>query len=321
MAYIYTFLMSLAITLAAVPLLVKIAEKKDFVDKPTERKKHKKAVPLVGGLAMFLGFSITFMTAMVLSDYLSFANNQMIAILVGGLLILSIGFIDDVYKTKGLEFAILPRVFIQLIAASIIFFADIRFTGFMNPINDTFFLFPIWAQYILTVTWIFGLTTVINFTDGLDGLAGSLCSISATTLFIVALYMGQPDSALMTIALLGACVGFLRYNLFPAKIFMGDSGANFLGYMLAVIALYGTFKQATVISVFIPVLAMGVPIFDNIFVIFKRMKERKPIYQADSSQIHYRLLNKGLNPVQVVTFLLLLSVCLNLTSIIILILH
>lgn len=321
MAYISAFLMSLAITLFSVPLLMRVAKKKDFVDKPTERKKHKNAVPLVGGLAMFMGFSITFMFLMATSDVLSFADNRMIAILVGGLLILSIGFIDDIYKTKGLEFAILPRVFIQLLAASIIFFADIRFTGFMNPLTETFIVFPIWIQYILTVMWIFGLTTVINFTDGLDGLAGSLCAISATTLFIVALYMGQSDAALMTIALLGACVGFLKYNLFPAKIFMGDSGANFLGYMLAVISLYGTFKQATVISVFIPVLALGVPIFDNIFVIFKRMKERKPIYQADSSQIHYRLLNKGLNPVQVVTFLFLLSVCLNLTSIIILILH
>ena len=314
MIYLVPFATTIAVVLLTVPWLMKLAIQHDFMDKPTKRKKHKNAVPLVGGMGMFIGFALAF------SIFVGFSDIKYVAILLGAVLILGVGIIDDYYKTRGIEFAVLPRVLVQLTAASIVFFVGIRFTGFMNPVTDVFVMFPMWLQFFLTVAWIFGVTTVINFSDGLDGLAGGLCSISSITLFIVAIYMGQTSSAIMCAILLGACLGFLKYNIFPAKIFMGDSGANFLGYLLAVISLYGTFKQATIISIFIPVLALGVPIFDNIFVVIKRFIERKPIYKADASQIHYRLLKTGLNPAQVVMFLCLISVCLNLTSIIILLL-
>jgi len=171
---------------------------------------------------------------------------------------------------------------------------------------------------VLTVLWIVGLVNVFNWMDGLDGLAGSLCTMSGVTLFIVALFMGQEDSALMAVLLVGAALGFLRHNLFPAKVFMGDSGANLLGYLLGVISLYGAFKQATLLSVFIPVLAMGVPIFDSLFVAFKRLLARTPAYRADNTHIHFRLLKNGMKPTHAVAFIILISVCLNLTSIIVL---
>lgn len=168
--------------------------------------------------------------------------------------------------------------------------------------------------------WIVGVTTVINWSDGMDGLAGSLSAIAGSTLFVVALAKGQSDSALISVLIVGAALGFLRYNRHPAQIFMGDSGANFLGFMLGIVALNGAFKQATLISISIPVLALGVPILDNLFIVIKRFFKGEPIYKADASQIHYRLLSSGLNQRQTVAFISLVSLCFSLLSIIILLL-
>ena len=310
MEYVLALVSTFLLAFLALPHLIKLAKKLDFCDKPTNRKNHKSPTPLVGGLAMFLAFSVGYIVFVGVDDF------KHASVLLGGAVILVIGLVDDWYKTKGIEFPAFPRFIIQIGAALIVFAAGIRFEGFMNPFTDVYVTLPIGFQLVLTVFWIFGVTTVINFSDGLDGLAGSLSAIPAVTMFLIALSMGQTSSAFMSILLLGAILAFLKFNIYPAKVFMGDSGANFLGFILAVISLYGAFKQATVISAFVPVLALGVPIFDNIFVVIKRFLARKPIYIADAGQIHHRLLRTGLSPVQVVTFLVLICVCLNLTSII-----
>lgn len=263
---------------------------------------------------MFAGFMAVYF------GYVRQWNHKSAAILAGALLVLFIGIIDDWYKTHGKDFPAWPKLIVQLIAAVIVYKAGIVFTGFHNPFIKADIALPIWIQFVLSITWIFGVTTVINFSDGMDGLAGGLCSISAATLFVVALAKGQSDSAMMAIILVGVALSYLRYNKPPAKVFMGDAGATFLGYMLGIIALDGTFKQATVLSLFIPILALGVPILDNIYVVLKRFKEGKPVYKADRSQVHYRLLSTGLNPKQIVLFLCLISVCFSLTSIILLLL-
>ena len=314
MKFVLIFMIAYLVMRLIVPPLIKLAERYNFLDQPTQRKKHEKATPLIGGLAMYISFIICFVIFIGLNDI------KHVAILVGSFFVVLIGLIDDYYKTKSLEFGVIPRVILQVLPAIILYSVGIRFTGFMNPFNNTYFLLPNYLQFILTVLWVFGVTTVINFSDGLDGLAGGFSVISATTLFIVAIYKNQMDSAMMAILLTGIATGFLKYNFYPAKIFMGDSGATFLGYMLAVISLYGAFKQATLISVFIPVLALGVPIFDNIFVVIKRFLNHKPVYKPDATQIHYRLLNSGMNTKQVVQYLFLINVCLSLTSIIILLL-
>lgn len=136
-------------------------------------------------------------------------------------------------------------------------------------------------------------------------------------MFIIALIKGENVSASIAIALVGMTLGFLIFNKYPAKVFMGDSGANFLGFILAIIALEGAFKQTTTLSILIPILILGIPIFDNIFVILKRIKRKKPIYKADRSQVHYRLLEKGLSINQTVTYLCVLSIFLSLISILI----
>ncbi|MCS7461258.1 undecaprenyl/decaprenyl-phosphate alpha-N-acetylglucosaminyl 1-phosphate transferase [Paenibacillus doosanensis] len=318
MLYFTAGLISFLIVLWLIPPLRKLAYKIDFVDKPrpdSERKIHREPIPLTAGIAIFAGFVITYF--IFIRDNFS----QSLAIMAGGLLVLSIGIVDDWYKTHGKELPALPKLVVQLLAAVIVYQSGIVFHGFTNPFTGEEILLWTWAQFLLTVTWIFGVTTVINFSDGMDGLAGSLSTISAVTLFIVALAKGQPDSAMMAILLVGVGLGYLKYNKPPAKVFMGDAGASFIGFMLAVIALNGAFKQATVLSLFIPILALGVPIFDNLFVVVKRFLNGKPIYQADATQAHYRLLASGLNTKQALMVLCLINVCFSLTSIIILMLH
>ncbi|WP_330602808.1 MraY family glycosyltransferase [Anaerosolibacter carboniphilus] len=296
------------------PILKEYAVSVNFVDKPTGRKKHKEPIPLIGGVAIFFGFLCGYIFLIKPVD------QKFFSILIASFLILLIGLVDDWYKTQGKEFSVWPRLAVQTISAVIVYFSGIVFYGFTNPFTQQYIVLPEFLQFILTVLWLLGVTTVINWSDGMDGLAGSLTAIAGSTLFVVALAKGQNDSALLSVLVVGAVLGFLRYNRHPAQVFMGDSGANFLGFLLGVIALDGAFKQATFISILIPVLALGVPIFDNIFVVVRRFLNGQPIYKADAGQIHHRLLSSGLNPKQVVVFINLISVCLSLMSIIILLL-
>ncbi|MCL2664293.1 MAG: undecaprenyl/decaprenyl-phosphate alpha-N-acetylglucosaminyl 1-phosphate transferase [Defluviitaleaceae bacterium] len=312
MLYFAAFALACLTVLLLTPIFSKIAHKIDYTDKPTERKKHAAPIPLVGGVVMFIAFSAGFIIFVASNDL------KMLSVVAGAAMLIGIGLIDDYFKTKQKEFPVLPRVAVYLAVAAITFAAGIRFTGFHIPFAGEYCIFPLWLQFAITSLWIFGLITVANWMDGLDGLSGSLCALSGITLFIVAVFMGQSDSAFIAVILVGSTLGFLRYNLYPAKVYMGDSGANLLGYLLGVISLYGAFKQATLVSLAIPVLAMGVPIFDSIFVAVKRLVSRKPAHKGDHTHIHFRLTDAGLKPVQAVAFIVLISVCLNLASIIIL---
>lgn len=318
MIYVLGFIISFIIVYVLIPPLGRLAFRFDFVDKPrkdAERKIHREPIPLTASYAIFAGFFVTYL--FLTRDF----SWETLALFLGGVLLLTIGTIDDWFKTKGKDFPALPKLIVQVSAAVLVFASGISFEGFVIPFTGEYLMFPVWLQFVLTILWIFGVTTVINFSDGMDGLAGGLSAISAATLFIVALAMGQINSAIMAIILVGVAVAYLRFNRAPAKIFMGDAGATFIGFILAVIALDGAFKQATVLSLFIPILALGVPIFDNIFVVIKRMMQGKAIYQADASQAHYRLLRAGLSQRQTVLVLYLLGTCFSLSSIILLLLQ
>ena len=313
MQYILSFILAFLIVYLITPILIKLSFKYSFTDKPTKRKKHKGETPLCGGLAMFIGFFIVYFTV---NNYTSIKEKSWI--LLGSALILLIGLIDDSFKTRGKEFPIYPRLIIQLLAAFIIFKSGIVFRGFTNPFTGVYIQLSGIIQFILTITWIFGVTTVINWSDGMDGLAGGLSLISSITFAAAAIILGQSESISMSLIVTGVTLGFLMYNKYPAKIFMGDSGANFLGFILSIIALDGAFKQATLMSLFIPILALAIPIFDNLFVIIKRFMDGKPVYQADRSQIHYRLEAKGFTPKQVVTYINIVSLAFSIISIILL---
>jgi len=314
MKYLIPALFVFFIVYFIIPVLKNFSILIDFQDKPTNRKKHLKSTPLLGGVGIFLGF---------FAGYLFFFNpykEKYLLVLFASILVVGIGIVDDWHKTRHKEFAVFPRLFIQISAAIIVYNEGIVFRGFSNPITHSYILFPVYIQFVFTIVWILGVTTVINWSDGIDGLAGSLSAISGSTLFVVAVAKGQTESAVLSIMLVSASLGFLRYNKHPAQIFMGDSGANFLGFVLSIVALDGAFKQATIVSIFIPILALGVPIVDNLLVVLRRLKRGKPIYQADASQIHHRLLLSGLNQKQTWVFISLLSVCSSLVSIIILLL-
>lgn len=311
--YLIVMLIPFVIVYLLMPKFIEFANEKGFVDKPTGRKKHDKLTPLIGGVVMYIGFFATYLFGIDSTRQLS----QTFIIFIASTLVIIIGVIDDYYKGKGKEFPIYPRVIIQILAATMVFKAGIVFRGITNQFTGEFTQFSGWIQYILTITWIFGVTTVINWSDGMDGLAGSISIISAMTMFVVALAKGQFNSAYMSITLVGSILAFLRYNRHPARVFMGDSGANFLGFILAIIALEGAFKQATALSILVPVLALGVPIFDNIFVIFRRFQSGKPVYEADRSQIHYRLQERGMSVKQIVSYICILSGCLSLVSLLI----
>jgi len=313
LAFVVIFILMLII----MPIFSKLAEKMDFTDKPTERKKHKLPMPLSGGMAMFVAFSVGFFVFTV-GGYTF--DPVLFAVLIGAALIVAVGLVDDYSKSKGKEFPVWPRLLVHIGSAVILFAAGIRFTGFFNPLSGLYVYMPYPLQFILTVLWVVGLVTAFNFMDGLDGLSGLLALVAGATFFIVAIYMGQSDSAFLAVIFVGMVGGFLRYNLPPAKVYMGDSGAYLLGFLLAAISLHGAFKQATVISLMIPMLAMGVPIFDGILVVARRIIARKPAHIADASNIthmHFRLIREGMKPAHALTLIILLSVCLNLAGIII----
>ena len=313
MKYLLAITIAFSTVFILIPILMKLAFKYNFTDKPTKRKKHKGETPLCGGIAMFIGFFLSYFII-----FYNYSFDEKYGIFIGSLLILIIGVVDDYYKSIGKEFGITPRLIVQLLAAVIVFKSGVAFEGFKNPFTDQYISLSPIVQFVLTITWIFGVTTVINWSDGMDGLAGGLSFISAMTFAATAIILGQPPSLLFSLITAGVVLAFLFYNKYPAKVFMGDSGANFLGFILSIIALDGAFKGATILSLMIPILALAVPIFDNIFVIFKRFSEGKPIYQADRSQIHYRLQAKGLNTNQIVTFISIISLTCSVISILLL---
>lgn len=313
MEYFIAFLLALVMMVFITPRLREIAFKTNYVEQPNKncaRKIHKEPKPYLAAVGIFFVFWGVYL---FVSKGL---GRKEVFILIGSSMIFAIGMLDDWIKIRGKDLSALPKMIVQVLACIIVYFGGVQFVGFTNPIDSTYVLLPTVLQFILTVVWLFGVTTVINFTDGMDGLAGGVSCISAITLFIVAFGMGDNHSAMMAIILVGVCLGYLRYNKFPAKILMGDAGATFIGFILGVIALDGAFKQATILSIFVPVLALGLPIFDNIYVVLKRMKEGKPIYVGDSSQAHFRLVAHGLTQRQAVYVLYLVSICFNLSAII-----
>ncbi len=218
--YVIAFILSLVIVLALIPPLRKLAIRVDFVDRPTSRKIHKEPVPHLASIAIFLGFMIPYL---ILSRHW---DSEMVSIIAGSLLILGIGMVDDWYKTRGKDFPALPKTVVQVGAAVIVYFSGISFVGVTIPFAGHMIVFPEWLQFILTILWIFGVTTVINFMDGLDGLSGGVAGISALTLFIVAISKGQTQSAIMAIILVGVALGYLKYNKPLSQNLYGGRGCH-----------------------------------------------------------------------------------------------
>ncbi len=300
------FVISFIITFATTPFVKQIASKVGIVDKPdSERRVHKKPIPLLGGLAMFYGFIVS---VIVFGEL----DNNIRGMALGALVILVVGIIDDARQLSAKV-----KLPFQILAAVILVLHDIRIDVVSVPafISDTGVLhLGIWG-IPLTVIWVVGVTNAVNLIDGLDGLAAGVCSISCMSLLCIALIVGEFEVALITAALTGCCFGFLPYNFNPAKIFMGDTGSTFLGFILASVSIMGLFKSYAVISVAVPFLVLGLPLFDTGFAILRRVKAGKPIMSPDREHLHHRVLDMGFSQKKTVSIIYLMCTVLGLCAV------
>lgn len=297
------FLISFGITYLAIPLNISFAIKIGAIDRPDARKIHLKPIPRLGGLAMYLSFVI-----MVFINLL--IHKIIIGILIGATLITIVGILDDLISLKPLV-----KLFCQIMIALITYQFGIAIEFITSPFGGILYLG--WLSLPITVFWIIGMINTINLIDGLDGLAAGIVAISTVVISIVAISMGQIQIGMISITILGICLAFLRYNFFPAKIFMGDTGSMFLGYILAVMTIIGVMKSTITLSLAIPLLALGIPIFDIVLAIARRLKNKQHIMQADNKHLHHRLLKMGLSQKQVVLLLYSASAILGISALII----
>ena len=284
------------------PSVQRLAVRWGAVDKPEARKVHKGIIPRLGGLAIYAGF----IAAVLASVHMTW---ELLGILVGGTAILLLGVVDDVYQISAKT-----KLLGQIAAASVLLLFDIRIDWLTNPFGSMIYL-DMWASPI-TLIWVVSLTNTLNLIDGLDGLAAGVSVIAAVTIFLMAVELNFWLVAVLTAALAGSALGFLYFNFSPAKIFMGDTGSMFLGYMLAAVSLVGTVKSAATIALIVPMVALGLPILDTACAIIRRFNNGQPIFKPDRGHLHHRLLDMGLTQKQVVLILYLVTIVLGVSAIV-----
>lgn len=294
--YFTPFILAALISFALTPLMIKLAGIFGFIDIPKDdRRMHNKPMPLAGGLAIYI--SIT-----ALSFYFLNINKTLIALIIGSTIIVISGLIDD---KVGLSPKL--KIVFQLIASVILVLANIRIEFFTNPFVIESLVGLKYLAIPVTIFWICGITNTINLIDGLDGLAVGVSMICAISMLFLTNENNHTQVAILCALVAGSCLGFLPFNFNPAKIFMGDTGALYLGFMLSFITIEGVMKQAAILTIFIPVLVLGVPVFDTAFAMLRRKLEGKSIAEADKGHLHHRLLRKGLNQKQTVLILYTIS--------------
>lgn len=304
------FAVALCFTLISVPLARKIAEKIGAIDVPKDtRRMHKVPTPRLGGLAVFLGFLVSVLCFCEITK-------EMIGLLCGSVIIVILGIFDDSHDLSAKL-----KLIVQIIAALVtIYIGDIKINFFTNPnifSNDKILLLSDWISVPCTVLWIVAITNAVNLIDGLDGLAAGVSTIAAVSLVFIASMVDEPAIALIAIIIAGACLGFLPFNFRKKKkIFLGDTGATFLGYALAVLSVQGGFKSYAVISFAVPVLIFGLPIFDTAFAMLRRMLTGRSPMSPDRGHIHHRLVDMGFSQKQSVFILYAMSGVLGLTAVV-----
>ena len=295
------------VALISTPVVRSLAFRVGAVDVPKDnRRMHNHPIPRMGGLAIFFGFILSVLIFIPLTPELR-------GMLLGSVVIVILGILDDIFALPAL-----PKFFVQIGAALIAVLAGNRIDFLSNPnifSQDLFWELGLLAVPI-TVFWIVGITNAVNLIDGLDGLACGVSTISSMTLLVIALVMEEPDVAILMGALSGACIGFLPYNLNPAKIFMGDTGSTFLGFILAVVSIQGLFKFYAIISFAVPFLMLGLPIFDTCFAILRRVSHGQSPMAPDRGHIHHRLIDMGFTQKQAVAVLYIISAILGLSAVV-----
>ena len=271
---------ALGIVVLLTPAVGGMARLLGVVDEPGTRRLNRRAVPRLGGLALFFGIFVPALAFLPL-------GRETKGLLLGAAVATTVGAVDDF---RGLVWW--EKLGGQIAAAAIPTGFGIWVHRFTFPVVGVHAL-PEWVGVPLTVLWIVAIMNMVNFLDGLDGLAAGVCAISGFTFCLIALSLGRPNPAILAAVVLGACVGFLRHNFYPARIFMGDSGALLLGFVLAALAVQGLLKTAAVATLLFPLIVLAVPILDTSFVVAKRLKHGRPVYTADRWHLHHRFMNIG----------------------------
>ena len=304
------------------PIVLRYAEKSSAVDQPGDRRINKVPMPRLGGVAIFFGFLIAAILTVTLRQYARAGqhtwNMQLVGVLVATTFMAGIGLIDD-FRDLAAKWQALA-----LVTCGMILFAfGVRIEGVTNIFGgagtasynalQNWHPLGIVASLLMTIIWVFVVTKTVDAIDGVDGLASGVCAIAAATLALMAVQLRNPEFAtlaLIAAALAGACIGFLRHNYHPAKIIMGTVGAWVLGTVLSAVSILGAFKVAAAVSVLVPVLVLGFPIFDYVHVLTRRLLEHAPLTKADKRHLHHRLMDRGWNQRQVVWFIYSLAVVL-----------
>ncbi|MBN3554194.1 undecaprenyl/decaprenyl-phosphate alpha-N-acetylglucosaminyl 1-phosphate transferase [Fictibacillus nanhaiensis] len=285
LAFIGSFISVVIVT----PFVIKFALKIGAVDQPNKRKVHIKPMPRIGGLAIFIGVVIGYFISGVYFIPIT-------AISIGGVVILLLGIIDDLITLSAKV-----KLIFQIVAALIVISSGLLIEVIHFPLLGTYQIGLL--SYPLTLLWIVGITNSINLIDGLDGLATGVSSIILITIGSLAFIHGKALILTFCVILLASLLGFLIYNFYPAKIFLGDMGALFIGYSISVISLLGLYKSVTLFSMFVPLLLLGVPLFDTLFAIIRRTINQTGIMSPDKNHLHHRLMSKGLSHKNAVLFI------------------
>lgn len=293
------------------PLVQQLALRCGVARQPRTRDLHTYPVARWGGLAIYVAFVVTLGAALVVlhwghgRSFLGPTFKLVLGVLLAGTLLSVVGALDDRYDLSPGK-----QIIAQLLCALLVIPFGVRIDVVSDPLHPGAMLsLGMWSVPV-TVLWIVGVTNAVNWIDGLDGLAAGVCAIASMTLGLMAVQSAYPALGLLAGALCGSLLGFLRYNVAPARIFMGG-GALFVGFCLAAIAAVGAFKAATAMALLVPVLILGVPIFDSLFVIARRLATGHSIYVADKSHLHHRLLARGFTQRHTVLILYAASLCLS----------
>lgn len=300
------FAVSLLVAYVMTPPVKRFAEKVGAIDVPKDnRRVHDHPIPRMGGLAIFIGFMLSLIFFVPMST-------KVMGLLVGSVIIAVMGGVDDIVSLN-------PWVKLagQIVAALVAIRCGLVFDVISNPniFAEEAYIEIGWLSIPLTMLWIVGCTNAVNLIDGLDGLAVGVSAISSLTMLIVSLFVSEPVVSIILAALTGACLGFMPYNLNPAKIFMGDVGSQLLGFVLSTASIMGLFKLHAIITFFVPLLALALPLADTIFAFFRRILHGQSPFKADKGHFHHRLLAMGLNQKQVVAVLYGISAVLGLMAV------
>ncbi len=299
--------LSMALSFMLTPFAKKFAVRVGAIDVPKDgRRMHKNPIPRLGGIAIFTAFFLT-----VISLTVDFTDNKIRGILLGSLIIVVLGVVDDVLALKPLVKGI-PQIFAVFLPV----FFGVRIERLPNfGAGDAYISLPVFWQYLITMLWIMAILNAVNLIDGLDGLACGVSTIMTLCLASIAYLLHDYVVCIVAMALAGACIGFLPYNLNPAKLFMGDTGAMFIGYTLGCLMVLGPFRVSDIITFAVPFLILGLPIFDMGFAAVRRILSGHSPFSGDKKHLHHKLVAIGLSQRQAVTVLYSISAVLGIVAV------